>query len=148
MILNCAIRHRERPFVPLVWQPIIPGPPNKAKKKESVEFHRLLPWNKLAEICSQLLFKGRKIYVEGRLQTRQWEGQDGASRQTTEIVITDMIILDSRREQEEGGEAAAGEEKTPTVIPEETAPKEETKEKESKGKNPSEEEVKAEDIPF
>ena len=120
----------------------------QGEKKESVEFHRLVAWNKLAEICSQLLFKGRKIYVEGRLQTRQWEGQDGASRQTTEIVISDMIILDSRREQEEGGEAAAGEEKTPTVIPEETAPKEETKEKESKGKNPSEEEVKAEDIPF
>ncbi len=66
------------------------------EKKESVEFHRIVAWNKLAELCSQLLAKGRKIYVEGRLQTRKWTGQDGNERTTTEIVINDMIILDSR----------------------------------------------------
>ena len=66
------------------------------EKKEDVEFHRLVAWNKLAEICSQLLKKGRKIYVEGRLQTRSWQGQDGNQRQTTEIVISDMIILDPK----------------------------------------------------
>jgi single-strand DNA-binding protein len=70
------------------------------EKKEETEFHRLVAWNKLAELCSQLLVKGRKIYVEGRLQTRSWQGQDGAQRQTTEIVIDDMIILDSRRDLE------------------------------------------------
>jgi single-strand DNA-binding protein len=68
------------------------------EKKEDAEFHRIVAWNKLAEICSQLLAKGRKVYVEGRLQTRSWTGQDGAQRTTTEIVINDMIILDSRRE--------------------------------------------------
>ncbi|MCX6705760.1 MAG: single-stranded DNA-binding protein [Candidatus Woesebacteria bacterium] len=66
------------------------------EKKEDVEFHRLVAWNKLAEICSQLLKKGRKIYVEGRLQTRSWQGQDGNQRQTTEVVISDMIILDPK----------------------------------------------------
>ena len=66
------------------------------EKKEDAEFHRLVAWNKLAEICSQLLKKGRKIYVEGRLQTRSWQGQDGNQRQTTEIVISDMIILDPK----------------------------------------------------
>ena len=66
------------------------------EKKEDAEFHRLVAWNKLAEICSQLLKKGRKIYVEGRLQTRSWQGQDGAQKQTTEIVINDMIILDPK----------------------------------------------------
>jgi len=66
------------------------------EKKEDVEFHRLVAWNKLAEICSQLLKKGRKIYVEGRLQTRSWQGSDGNQRQTTEIVISDMIILDPK----------------------------------------------------
>lgn len=66
------------------------------EKKEDAEFHRLVAWNKLAEICSQLLKKGRKIYVEGRLQTRKWQGQDGNERQTTEIVISDMIILDPK----------------------------------------------------
>src|SRR3990170_1963235 len=66
------------------------------EKKDEAEFHRLVAWNKLAEICSQLLKKGRKIYVEGRLQTRSWQGQDGAQKQTTEIVINDMIILDPK----------------------------------------------------
>lgn len=66
------------------------------EKKEEVEYHRLVAWNKLAELCSQLLSKGRKIYVEGRLQTRKWSGQDGNERTTTEIVINDMIILDPK----------------------------------------------------
>lgn len=66
------------------------------EKKEDAEFHRIVAWNKLAELCSQLLAKGRKVYVEGRLQTRRWTGQDGQERTTVEIVINDMIILDSR----------------------------------------------------
>jgi len=67
------------------------------EKKEDAEFHRVVAWNKLAEICSQLLKKGRKVYVEGRLQTRSWTGQDGTQRTSTEIVISDMVILDSRQ---------------------------------------------------
>ena len=67
------------------------------EKKEETEFHRMVAWNKLAELCSQLLVKGRKIYVEGRLRTNQWQGQDGSQRSTTEVVIEDMIILDSKR---------------------------------------------------
>lgn len=67
------------------------------EKKEETEFHRVVAWNKLAELCSQLLVKGRKIYVEGRLRTNQWQGQDGTQRSTTEVVIEDMIILDSKR---------------------------------------------------
>jgi single-strand DNA-binding protein len=66
------------------------------EKKEEVEFHRIVAWNKLGELCGQLLAKGRKVYVEGRLQTRKWTGQDGVEHTTTEIVISDMIILDSR----------------------------------------------------
>ncbi len=76
---------------------------DQGDKKEETEFHRIVAWNKLAELCSQLLFKGRRIYVEGRLQTRQWTGQDGQSRQATEIVIEDMIVLDSKRQGEDGG---------------------------------------------
>lgn len=67
------------------------------ERKEETEFHRIVAWNKLAELCSQLLSKGRKVFVEGRLQTRSWQGQDGTQRTTTEIVIDDMIVLDSRR---------------------------------------------------
>lgn len=66
-------------------------------KKEETEFHRVVAWNKLAELCSQLLTKGRKVYVEGRLRTVSWQGQDGNQRTTTEVVIEDMILLDSRR---------------------------------------------------
>ncbi|OGM03871.1 hypothetical protein A2715_01950 [Candidatus Woesebacteria bacterium RIFCSPHIGHO2_01_FULL_39_32] len=69
---------------------------DSGEKKEDAEFHRIVAWNKLAELCAQLLTKGRKVYVEGRLQTRRWTGQDGQDRTTTEIVINDMIILDSR----------------------------------------------------
>lgn len=80
------------------------------ERREETEFHRIVAWNKLAELCSQLLFKGRKVFVEGRLQTREWTGKDGASRQTTEIVISDMIILDSKRAP---GEETVAEEVTP-----------------------------------
>lgn len=78
-------------------------------KKEEAEFLRIVAWNKLAEICSQLLSKGRKVYVEGRLQTRSWETPDGASRQTTEVIIDDMRILDSRRDFGEGAEESLAE---------------------------------------
>lgn len=73
---------------------------DSGEKKEEVEFHRIVAWNKLAELCGQLLAKGRKVYVEGRLQTRKWTGQDNTERMTTEIVISDMIILDSRMQSE------------------------------------------------
>ncbi|OGL73373.1 hypothetical protein A3D72_00705 [Candidatus Uhrbacteria bacterium RIFCSPHIGHO2_02_FULL_57_19] len=64
------------------------------QKKEEVEFHNIVAWGKLAEICSQYLARGRKVYVEGRLHTRDWEGQDGVKRNRTEIIAENMIILD------------------------------------------------------
>lgn len=64
------------------------------QKKEEVEFHNVVAWGKLAEICSQYLTRGRKVYVEGRLRTREWQGQDGAKRNRTEIIAENMIILD------------------------------------------------------
>src|SRR3990167_2087003 len=73
---------------------------DNGEKKEDAEFHRIVAWNKLAELCSQLLTKGRKVFVEGRISSRSWTGQDGLLRNTTEIVIEDMIILDSRRSGE------------------------------------------------
>ena len=76
------------------------------EKREETEFHRIVSWNKLAELCSQLLTKGRKVYVEGRLSTRTWTGQDGQQRTTTEIIIDDMILLDSKRPVEEPAHSA------------------------------------------
>lgn len=72
-------------------------PSDGSERKEETEFHRIVVWNKLAELCSQLLTKGRKIYIEGRLQTRSWETPEGEKRQTTEIVADDMVILDNKR---------------------------------------------------
>lgn len=87
---------------------------DSGEKREDTEFHRVVAWNKLAELCSQLLFKGRKVYVEGRLQTRSWTGQDGNQRQTTEIVAEEMIILDNRQ-------AEAGRESRPVKTEEQPA---------------------------
>ncbi len=64
------------------------------QKKEQADYHSLVAWGRLGEICAQYLTKGKKIYVEGRLQTREWEGQDAQKRYRTEIVIENMIMLD------------------------------------------------------
>lgn len=81
-------------------------PTDGGDKQEKVEFHNLVAWSKLAEICGQLLHKGDKIYVEGRLQTRDWKGEDGSDRRTTEIVIDNMILLRSSQ----GGSSASEDE--------------------------------------
>lgn len=70
--------------------------------KELAEFHNIVAWNKLAEICQQLLATGMKVYVEGSLNTRSWEGDDGNKRYKTEVRITDMILLDSKGKQGAG----------------------------------------------
>lgn len=77
------------------------------QKKEETEFIKIVSWNKLAELCSQLLVKGRKVYVEGRMQTRSWETPDGQNRQTTEVVIDDMRILDAKKDFEGPGDEDA-----------------------------------------
>lgn len=64
------------------------------EKQEKTEWHRIVVWGKMAETCSQYLSKGRQVYVEGRLQTRQWEDKDGQKRFTTEIVAQTVQFLD------------------------------------------------------
>ena len=66
---------------------------------DDTEWFRCVAWDKLAEICNQYLTKGTRVYVEGRLQTRKWQGQDGSERYTTEVIAQDMIILSSRGER-------------------------------------------------
>ena len=65
-------------------------------KQKKVEYHNVVAWRKLGTICAQYLKKGSKVYIEGRLQTREWEGKDGTKRYRTEIVAENMIMLDSR----------------------------------------------------
>ena len=132
---------------------------DSGEKHDEAEFHNIVSWNKLAELCSQFLVKGRKVFVEGRLATRSWTGQDGAQRNRTEIVISDMILLDSRRSEGEAGNQ-------PTVPAEQSVEKVSEKpasnvtdEKEAKKKaatgvkkekmaESSTEEVVPDDIPF
>ncbi len=69
----------------------------EGESHEETEWFRVVAWNKLGEICNQWLSKGSRVYVEGRLQTRQWQDQDGQTRHLSEVVANDIIILDSRR---------------------------------------------------
>ena len=68
------------------------------ESRDETEWFRVVTWNRLAEICSQYLSKGRQVYVEGRLQTRSWEGQDGQTRYTTEVIAEEVKFLGSPRD--------------------------------------------------
>jgi single-strand DNA-binding protein len=68
------------------------------KKREEPEYHRIVAWEKLAETCQQYLKKGRKVYVEGRLQSHTYTGQDGIEWTGVEIVLEELIMLDSMPE--------------------------------------------------
>lgn len=66
------------------------------EEQEKTEWHRVVAWDKLAEICERYLSKGDRVYIEGRIEYRQWEGQDGQTRYTTEIRAREMIMLGGR----------------------------------------------------
>ena len=76
------------------------------EQKEQTEWHRCVAYRRLAEIAGEYLKKGSKVYVEGRLQTRKWEGQDGVERYTTEIVINDLQMLDGASGRDQSGQHA------------------------------------------
>lgn len=126
------------------------------EKKDEADFHRIVAWNKLAELCSQFLNKGKKVYVEGRLTTRNWTGQDGAQRSTTEIIISDMILLDSAGARTPKDESEEVIEQSDEAV-EEKVTKKETKAKKVKEVKEEEsaapeaqgsDEVAPDDIPF
>ena len=79
------------------------------QKQERTEWHRIVAWAKLAEICGQYLRKGRQVYIEGRLTTRSWEDRQGNQRKTTEIVAQQMLMLGGRGQEQGGAPAGAGE---------------------------------------
>mgnify|MGYP001394478937 CR=1 FL=1 len=76
---------------------------NTGEQQERTEWHKVVFFNRLGEIAGEYLKKGSKVYVEGSLRTRKWQGQDGSDRYTTEIVASEMQMLDSRGGQEGGG---------------------------------------------
>jgi len=105
------------------------------QKQEKAEFHNIVAWRKLADIVGQYLKKGSKVYIEGRLQTRDWTGQDGVKRYRTEIIAENMIMLDSKGA---GTQLSSQHSDLPTI--EEPAPIKETES--------DSDEIKLEDIPF
>jgi single-strand DNA-binding protein len=92
------------------------------EKKERTEWHRIVAWSKLGEICGEYLSKGRQVYIEGRIQTRSWEDRDGNKRYTTEIVASDVQFLGGRDAgpgaRAEGGAPASNFESSPIKAPE------------------------------
>ena len=126
------------------------------EKQEKTEFHNIIAWRRLAEICGQYLTKGQEVYIEGRIETRNWEGQDGVRRNRTEIIAENMQMGQKPR-NEGGGYAPASSgpsnfSNKPTNNP---AKPEENKEEvpviqvEEPPANPEDkDEIKVEDIPF
>lgn len=78
------------------------------QQQERTEWHRVVFFNRLAEIASQYLRKGSKVYIEGSLRTRKWQDQQGMERYTTEIIASDMQMLDSRGDNMGGGAPSGG----------------------------------------
>lgn len=108
---------------------------NAGQKQEKSEFHNCVLWGKLAEIAGQYMTKGRRVYMEGRLQTRDWTGQDGVKRYRTEIIAENMIMLEGPRGSANAQPGGAA----PMPVQDSPAPQ-------SFGSQ--EEEIKVEDIPF
>lgn len=109
------------------------------QRQDKAEFHNIVAWGKLAEICSQFMTKGRKVYVDGRLQTREWDGQDGSKKNRTEIVAENVIILDRKPGGATGGAASTTQttelaSATPAMA--------------HAGDAPATDEIRVEDIPF
>lgn len=127
----------------------------EGETKEDVQFHRIVAWQKLAELCSKLLAKGRKVYLEGRITYRSFTGKDGQQRQVTEIILDDFVVFDDRRkvvDSEGGAEAVESSSphtgiesvEEPDLDATEPAPKKPAKET----KKTEDETISEDDIPF
>lgn len=102
------------------------------QQQKKTEFHNIIAWRKLAEICAKYLHRGSKVYLEGRLQTTDWTGNDGVKRYRTEIVAENMIMLDSKGGMPGSAPVSGPSNDQVIEIPEE----------------PGEEEIRIENIPF
>jgi len=129
-----------------------------SQKHGLAEYHDIVAWAKLAEICSKYLKKGKLVYIEGYLKTRSWDTPEGVKKFRTEVVAQDMIMLEKRPKGEEGeeyipegDESPVEESSTAEETKEEKAPKEDKKEEEppaeeAKKDEPEEEEKKKEEL--
>jgi single-strand DNA-binding protein len=123
---------------------------DQGNQRDATEFHNIVAWRRLGEICSQYLSKGRQVYIEGHLQTRSWDGQDGKKNYRTEVVADNMIMLGSRNDntnqqsntyQQPQTSSTQPTQPTPIATPESTPISEPTA-------PATDEEIRIEDIPF
>lgn len=110
----------------------------QGQRQDKAEFHNIVAWRKLGEICGQYLRKGSKIYLEGRLETRSWDDQAGVRKYRTEVIADNMIMLD--RKGETSGSNVSYEAPLPQETPVINSPM-------NRGES-TEEEINVEDIPF
>lgn len=120
--------------------------------KEEAQFHRIVAWQKLAELCGKLLKKGKKVYLEGRLTYRTFTGKDGVQRTIAEIVLDDFVVFDNNKKvdetvtkTQETNDKIEPIEEPPTITEEELT---EPAVKEEKKEEKNEEQVNPDDIPF
>lgn len=109
---------------------------------EDTQFHNVVAWGKLAEICNKILYKGRKVLVVGRLQTRVWEGQDGAKRNTTEIVADQISATGNAKNPGEESITA------PATKADTTKNTNVSTDKKDKKQEESTDDINLDDIPF
>lgn len=123
----------------------------EGEKREEVDFHKIVAWGKLAELCNKLLKKGSRVFISGRLQYREWETQEGQKRRDAEIVMEDMILLTPKGSGEDFVE------ETYEKVAEEPKRKSEEPKKEEEPEKPEEdkpakaqatETVSEDDLPF
>lgn len=114
--------------------------------KEDTQYHEISVWGRLGELASQMLAKGKKVYVEGRLQTSSWEGQDGVKRNRTEIVAENFIPLSPKGDASgfDMGEMKA----SSSVTDKEKVSKDSKDTKDKKDEKSTEDEINLDDIPF
>lgn len=118
----------------------------EGQQQEDVQFHNIVAWGKLAEICNKILYKGRKTLVVGRIQTRSWEGQDGVKRYTTEIVADQISASGAPKATSE--QAITNEPTKPSSSNQDKT--QEKNEQNTKPENEKEnsEDINLDDIPF
>ena len=121
----------------------------QGERKEDAQFHRIVAWNKLAELCSQLLAKGRRVYVDGRIQYRDFVDQENNKKQIAEIIIDDMIILDNKGVGSDHAVAGdLGEAQSPNTNESHESQIEDIVIPDDLGEIPTTEEKKDEEMPF
>ncbi len=118
-------------------------------QQDKVEYHNVVAWRRLAEICAQYLSKGRQVYVEGYLQTRSWEDQDGKKNYRTEIVADNMIMLGSPPAGSQSRPPfQANQDVSPGSAEDSSRPPAGKQDKEPAVATAADEEIRIEDIPF